>query len=343
MLGRYTGTPSDGTLDLHLSLHFVAGPLGWRDSLVVFAPRRKTHLAQRPRIAMDLTLLVDGQSVWLPAAATVGVGIGLVAGLFGVGGGFLLVPLLHVFLGVPLVAAVGVALCQTIATALGSFLRYRKLGHAESRFDLMLLGGSVLGVHAGKRALEYFSASGLIQIGSTSIPTHRVIITGLYVLLFSVLSFFLWTKSAEATGKVGPFCRVSIPPYTRLPVAGVERVSGPFVGTIGFINGMLAGLLGIGGGICLVPIMLYGFGFDIRKVAGTGIVVVLVVALVGTFQYASAGHVHLGLAMTLMIGSGIAAQIGAGLTSSLSPRLLRKGLAVVMVITIVALLIKLFR
>ena len=290
----------------------------------------------------DLTIIVAGQAVWLPAAAALGVFIGLVAGLFGVGGGFLLVPLLHVFLGVPLVAAVGVAICQTIATSLGSFLRFRKLGHAESRFDIMLLGGAVMGVQAGARTLEFLSASGTMQLGSHELPVHRVIITAVYVALFSVLSFLLWTRTAQNEGKAGPFARIKIPPLVDLPTARIGKVSGPFVGIIGFLNGMLAGLLGIGGGICLVPILLYGYGFDIKKTAGTGVAVVLAVALVGTFQYAYSGYIHLGLAVTLMVGSGIAAQIGTGLTNTMNPIAMRRGLAIVMGLTIFALLAKLF-
>src|SRR5690606_6840134 len=89
------------------------------------------------------TLDVQGHAISLLGLVTLGSLVGVVAGMFGVGGGFLLVPLLHVFLGVPLPAAVAAGLCQTIATGLGAWMRYRSMGHAETRFDLLLLGGSI--------------------------------------------------------------------------------------------------------------------------------------------------------------------------------------------------------
>jgi len=294
---------------------------------------------------MDFSIIVDGHSVWLPAVALLGLVVGLIAGMFGVGGGFLLVPLLNVVLGVPWPIAVGAGLCQTIATALGALLRYRAMGHAESRFDIMLLGGSFLGVDAGARMLEYLKTASSFDIGGRSITAVNLILPIGYTLLFAITAALLWFKPSprdDAPTKPGPLARLRIPPLTNLPVAGLSGVSGLVVATVGFGNGVLAGLLGIGGGITLIPIMLYGFGFDIKKTAGTGIVVVLVVALVGTVQHARLGNVHLGLAMTLMVGSALAAQVGASLTRTLQPSTMRKSLAIVLAITLVGILGKPF-
>ncbi len=294
---------------------------------------------------MDLTIIVDGQNIWLPTAAFLGVCVGLIAGMFGVGGGFLLVPLLNVVLGVSWPIAVGAGLCQTIATALGAWLRYRAMGHAESRFDIMLLGGSLLGVDAGARVLEYLKTASAIDIAGRSVTAVNFILPVGYTLLFAITAGLLWFKPSprdDAPTKPGPLARLRIPPLADLPVAGIPRVSGPVIAVVGFGNGLLAGLLGIGGGITLIPIMLYGFGFDIKKTAGTGIVIVLVVAIVGTVQHARLGNVHLGLAMTLMVGSALSAQVGAGLTRTLSPTVLRKSLAIVLLVTLVAILGKAF-
>lgn len=294
---------------------------------------------------MDLSIVIDGHVIWLPAVALLGLGVGLIAGMFGVGGGFLLVPLLHVVLGVPLPAAVGAALCQTIATGLGAALRYRDMGHAESRFDIMLLGGSLIGVDAGARLLELLSTGATMTVFGRELLVMRVVVTVSYLFVFLIIAALLWWKPAptsEEPQEPGVLARLRLPPYARLPVAGVPRVSGPLVGVIGLVNGIIAGLIGIGGGIILIPIMLYGFGFNIRKTAGTGIVVVLAVAVIGTIRHASLGNVHLGLAATVMIGAALAAQVGATLTRSLSATTLRRALALVMLATLVALIAKLF-
>jgi uncharacterized membrane protein YfcA len=294
----------------------------------------------------SLDLVIDGQVVWLPWVALLGCGVGVIAGMFGVGGGFLLTPLLHVFLGIPLPIAVGAALCQTIATAHGSLLRYRHLGEAESRFDLMLLGGSLLGVDAGTRVLAALSGLGTVVIGGRVFATLPLAVTGVYTGVFATLAALLWWKPTPAHDvpvRPGPLARLRIPPCVDLPTAGLRQVSGPVVGAVGFGTGLLAGLIGIGGGLCLIPIMLYGYGFDMRKTARTGLVVVLVVAAFGTVQHARLGHVHLGLAATVMIGAAVTAQIGVGLTRSLPASTLRKVLAAVVVATIAALVVKLFR
>lgn len=289
-------------------------------------------------------LNVGDMQVALPAVALLGVGVGLIAGMFGVGGGFLLIPLLHVVLGVPIAIAIGSGLCQTIATALGSLLRYRKMGYAENRFDILLLGGSMLGVMVGASLLDFLSGMGSTVIFGRELPVIRVIVTACYLGLFSTIALLLWFKTAHATEtKAGPLARVRIPPYIALPVAGLDRVSAPLTCYVGLGVGFLSGLLGIGGGVVLIPIMLYGYGFNIRKCAGTGIVMILIVATLGTIQHVRLGNVHLGLAMTLMIGSALAAQVGASLTRSLSPTLLRRGLAIVIIAANAALLLKLLK
>lgn len=291
---------------------------------------------------MDLVL--GDAVVWLPGVALLGVAVGLIAGMFGVGGGFLLVPLMHVTLGVPLRFAVGAGLCQTIATALGAQLRYRTMGHAESRLDLMLLGGSLLGVDAGTRLLALLGGLGTWTIAGRTMPAVRVVMTASYAAIFLIMAWVMWTKPVPDDDEElapGPLARLGIPPRADFPVAGLRGVSGPLVGVIGFANGVFAGMLGIGGGILLIPIMLYGFGFNIKKAAGTGIVIVLAVAAIGTVQHARLGNVHLGLAMTLGVGAALSAQVGASLTRSLSARALRRGLAVALIATVASLVVKL--
>lgn len=285
---------------------------------------------------------VDVAVLWL---AALGSGVGLIAGMFGVGGGFLLIPLLHVVLNVPLPIAIGSGLCQTIASALGSLLRYRKLGHAETRLDLLLLGGSIPGVTLGTMLLAALATMGSVTIGSKVIPLITVIVSVLFLFVFFSVALMLWLK-APASGDVqiqpGPLARLRIPPYVNFPIADLQHVSAPLVCYIGLSLGVLSGLLGIGGGVVLMPIMLYGFGFNIRKAAGTGIVVILVVATLGTIQHARLGNVHLGLATILMVGSASAAQVGASLTQHLPAKTLRRGLALIIVAANIAFAYKVF-
>lgn len=293
-----------------------------------------------------MELILDGHTVWLPAVAILGVGVGLIAGMFGVGGGFLMVPLMHVTLGVPLRYAVGAALCQTIATGLGAFLRYRKLGFSEWRFDVVAIGGSLLGVYVGTRLLTAMEVMGSVDIGGHSLPLQRFVVTLAYCVLFVGLAVLMWfrsTPSADSAVVPGPLARLKIPPLVNFPSAELEGVSALVVSYVAFANAVFAGLLGIGGGIVMIPIFLYGFGFNIRRAAGTGIIIVLLVAVVGTIEHVRLGDVHLGLVIPLMVGAALSAQVGATLTRRLSGTMLRRWLAVVLVVTVAALVFKLFR
>jgi uncharacterized membrane protein YfcA len=100
--------------------------------------------------------------------------------------------------------------------------------------------------------------------------------------------------------------------------------------------GFLSGLLGIGGGVALMPILLYGIGLRVHMAAGTGILVLLATSVLGTIAHARAGHVNLGMAMTLLVGSALGAQVGAMLTARLDGQRLRGYFVYLVVLTALA-------
>ncbi len=294
---------------------------------------------------MSWFLDVGGVEIALLAVVALGAGVGFIAGMFGVGGGFLLIPLLHVVLDVPLHLVVGAVLCQTIAISLGSLLRYRKMGHAETRLDILLMGGSVLGVLVGTELHHYLGQRGTVFLFGKDIPLSDVIVSSSFCLLYFAAALLLWFKESANVGgriKPGPLSKIRLPPYVDFPIAGLPQVSAPLIAYVGLFLGIFSGLVGIGGGVVLMPIMLYGVGFNIRKAAGTGIAMILVVSIIGTLRHSLAGNVHLGLAVSLMVGSALAAQVGAGLTQRLHPTFLRKALATMIVAANIALLLKVF-
>jgi uncharacterized membrane protein YfcA len=117
----------------------------------------------------------------------------------------------------------------------------------------------------------------------------------------------------------------------------MRQVSAIVIAYVGLGLGFVSGLLGVGGGIALIPLLLYGYGFPFRQAAGTGIAVTLLTSVVGTMAHASARHVHLPLAMVLLAGAGISAQLGAIATRHVAARKLRKGLASLVLLTVVAI------
>jgi uncharacterized membrane protein YfcA len=287
-----------------------------------------------------------GHAVSLPALALVGLFVGYVAGMFGVGGGFLLTPVLMYVFGVPAPTAVGSALCQKCGTSIASFLKYRRLKRGEPRIDLVMLGGSLIGVDAGTRLLTYLSGLGHWRIGSgPAVPAVQVVLDILFILLLSGVAAYTLHDAWEARRRVVPrgdrtipgplVTRVRIPPYMDLPNVQLEQVSVPMMGYIGFGLGMASGLMGIGGGVLFMPILLYGFGLSLRNAAGTGVLLLFVTVAVGTVEQALHGYVSLKLAMTILIGSSVGSQLGALTTHYLPNRTLRLIFAVLVAATVV--------
>ena len=280
--------------------------------------------------------------------SALGLVVGVIAGMFGVGGGFMMTPLLGVLFGVPLPVAVGTGLCQMIGVATAAFLRHRKLQQGEERIGWLMLAGSLLGVGLGAKTVTMLNALGTVTLHNHAIGWAKLSLSlGYVVLLFAVA---LWMgrdakRPALPPGvsvRPGPLTRIALPPYTVLPRAG-HRISAPLVAYLGLILGFLSGLLGIGGGVALMPILLYGVGMRVRMAAGTGILVLLATSLVGTVAHARAGHVHLGMALTLLAGSGVGAQVGATLTARIDGRRLKGFFVYLVILTALAVLWDLWR
>ncbi len=277
---------------------------------------------------------VAGHALSVPGVLALGVVVGYVAGMFGVGGGFLLTPLLNVVFRVPLEIAVGTGLCQMIGTGLVSLLRHRSLGQGELRFDILMLAGGFIGVDAGARILAALSALGAASVNGHAIPIVNLVIEPMYMLLLLGAAAMFWFQRGGATS-TGGLARIRFGPTVSLPAVGLE-VSAILVAYIGFGLGLLSGLLGLGGGIALMPILIYGFGFPIKQAAGTGILLLVGTASFGTFVHALRGNVDLRLALLLLVGASVSAQFGASATRRMEPTKLRRGFALVVVVTVVA-------
>ncbi len=285
---------------------------------------------------------VAGQPVSILALAGLGIVVGLIAGTFGVGGGFVLTPLLATVLGVPLPIAVGSGLCQMIGTATVSVLRHQRLGQGELRFDWLMLLPSIIGTAAGAKTVEALASAGSVQVFGKTMPLVVLVLYGAYAIFLLGSGGALAKRASSKVEELsyvrrGPLARLAVPPYVDFPRVPLSRVSAIVVAYVGLGLGFLSGLLGVGGGIALMPALLFGFGFPLRQAAGTGIVVLLVTSASGTAFHAYQGNVHLGLSMVLAVGASLSAQVGALLTAKLPPRFLRAGLSWLILGTLVTI------
>jgi uncharacterized protein len=252
--------------------------------------------------------------LWWTLLAATGFGVGIVAGLFGVGGGFVLTPLLILLFHVPELIAIGTGLCQMIGVSVAAQIRYARLGIGENKLGLMMMVPSLLGVGLGKSISDHLEKAGSISLFGGEIAASRFWFSFSFLILLTSIVVYMTIdlRRADASDEHEPgfLTRIPLPPFTHLPRTG-RRVSIPVVTYLGLVLGILAGLLGVGGGVILTPLLVYGVGMSVAMAAGTGVTMLLATSLLGTFAHAQAGRVNLPIALTLLVGATFGAQIGA--------------------------------
>ncbi len=280
---------------------------------------------------MDIYLPIAGQSVNALFIVALGLLVGVLSGMFGVGGGFLTTPLL-MFYGIPPTVAVASATTQITGASVSGVMVHMRRGGVDFKMGGVMIAGGLFGSLAGAGLFRILQASGQID----------VVIGSLYVLLLGSIGGLMLKDAVVALGYVPAPAVVERPRHNRwvasLPLRWRFYASGLYVSplvplALGFIAGMLTMLLGIGGGFILVPAMIYLLGMAARVVIGTSLVMILAVSAAATFIHAlTTQSVDIVLAALLLVGGVIGAQYGAYLTTRIKPDLLRFALAVVILL-----------
>ncbi len=277
---------------------------------------------------MDLYLPVANLSVNALVIVLLGGGVGLLSGMFGVGGGFLTTPLLIVYGIPPTVAAASSASQVTGASVSGVFAHVRR-GGVDFKMGGVLVTGGVIGTFAGAWIFRLLQSLGQID----------TVIGVVYVLLLGSIGGMMAREALIAIVRT----RRGQPPRARkrrhhplvaaLPFRTRFYGSGLYISPLaplllGFATGILTMLLGIGGGFILVPAMIYLIGMATGVVVGTSLFQTLFVTAVATMVHATTTRaVDIVLAGLLLIGSVTGAQLGARLANKFRPEHLRLALA----------------
>jgi hypothetical protein len=252
---------------------------------------------------------------------------GMLTGLFGVGGGFLVTPLLNIVLGLPMPIAVGTGVMNILGVSTAGLYWRRTSNLADYKLALVLLGGNISGVYFGTQTLEAFKARGLLTLNGTPIPAADFYT--LIVLLALLLAIFAWmyleTRRANPRPvRVGLFARIHIPPYAEFPSLESPRLSIPVLVYFGLFAGYLTGLLGVGGGVILLPALVYLVGMRTHRAIVTSLFMVWLTSLVAVVSHAYRGNLDLPVLMALLVGGSIGFQIGMTLCGKLDGLKLRR-------------------
>jgi uncharacterized membrane protein YfcA len=281
---------------------------------------------------MDIYLPIAGMAVNALFMIALGGLVGILSGMFGVGGGFLTTPLL-IFYGIPPTVAVASATTQITGASVSGVFAHMRRGGVDFRMGLVMIAGGLVGSLTGAGIFRLLQASGQID----------TVIGLLYVLLLGSIGGLMLRDAALALGWIPtPEKPAGKPRHNRwvasLPMRWRFYSSGLYISplaplALGFIAGILTVLLGIGGGFILVPAMIYILGMAARVVVGTSLVMILAVSAVSILIHAlTTQSVDIVLAALLLVGGVIGAQYGALLATRLKPDLLRLALAIIILL-----------
>jgi uncharacterized membrane protein YfcA len=255
--------------------------------------------------------------------------VGGLSGIFGVGGSFLLVPILHVVLGIPIEIAVGSTACQVLGPSTAALLA-RSVTRVQLRLPLIITGGIIMGVLLGTLILNAAGQLGKIQINDRAVAASELLVLGTYlVMLLGIGSFSLYEVRRQLAGRPvarGALAKIAIPPVDTFSELGVGTLSIPVLALFGFVTGVTAGMLGISGALLLIPGLVYLLGIRSRKAILASLIVVWITSFLATIFHAWQGNVDLALTISLMFGGTIGARLGSDLSNRLQTRSLRSGI-----------------
>ncbi len=289
--------------------------------------------------------IVNFVSIYLPIAEMnvnilliifIGMMIGGLSGLFGVGGGFLMTPLL-IFLGIPPAVAVGTEAPHVLASSVSGVIAHWRRKNVDFKMGFFLLFGGVIGSTVGVNLFKILRAYGQIDI----------VIQMLFLIFLGFIGFSMAFESAKTTitkYRTTSIIRTKLHQHSwihGLPFKIRFHRSKLYISAIppiiiGFFVGVLSAMMGVGGGFIMIPAMVYILGMSTNVVVGTSLFQIIFVTANSTFFQSYLNQtVDIVLASLMIIGGVIGAQFGARLGTKLKAEYLR-GILAIIVLTVCA-------
>lgn len=259
-----------------------------------------------------------------------GLGVGFMSGFFGVGGGFLMTPLL-IFLGIPPATAVGTEANQILGSSASGAIAHGRKKNIDYEIGLFLLLGGIFGSTVGVVFFRFMRETGNIDLMISLLYIVFLFIIGSLMLIESSLSILNKTQDYKIRTKKRNV-------FDSLPLKFKFRQSRKYISIIlpvgiGIIVGLLSALMGVGGGFIMVPAMIYILGMSTISAIGTSLFqIVFVTANVVILQATYNQSVDIILAIFLLFGGVIGAQIGSKYAVKLKGEQLRILLAFIVLL-----------
>lgn len=258
--------------------------------------------------------------------------VGILSGMFGVGGGFLMTPLLF-FIGIPPAVAVATEANQIVASSFSGVLAHFRRKTVDLKMGTVLLTGGLIGAALGVVVFNYLKSLGQVDL----------LVTLCYVVFLGIIGSLMFIESLRALrkakkGGVAPAKRRQRGWVHSMPFKMRFRTSGLYISVIppavvGLSVGVLSAIMGVGGGFIMVPAMIYLLGMPTKVVVGTSLFQIIFVTAFTTMLHATTNYtVDIVLAVLLLVGGVVGAQIGTVIGSRMPAEQLRVLLAALVLV-----------
>jgi uncharacterized protein len=291
-----------------------------------------------------LYLPIAGNSVNILLVFGMGGIVGLLSGIFGVGGGFLMTPLL-IMMGIPPTVAAASDSNQIVGASTAGTIAHFRMGNVDIKMGLLLLVGGVIGGTGGVQLIKVLN-----RLGSADF-----LISVTYVLMLGFIGIYMFQESLQAlrsrhkkpatasSSRPSAYARIvqALPGQMMFDKSGVRlSVLMPLV--LGGFVGVLSAIMGVGGGFIMVPVMVYLLRMPMHVVVGTSLFQILFTCVNVTIMQAYSNHtVDFVLALILLLGSTIGAQFGVRISKKLKADQLKILLASLVLVVMVKMLVDL--
>jgi uncharacterized membrane protein YfcA len=281
-----------------------------------------------------LPVALTSMNVLIPVG--LGLAVGLLSGLFGVGGGFLMTPLLIMF-GIPSTVAAATDSNQIVAASTSGTYAHWRVGNVDFKMGAYLLAGGFAGGLVGVQGIKVLNAMGNADFVIKMTYVLMLGVVGTYMFIESLASMRKKKTETPAPEKESGMARFlsSLPLQTRFEKSGVTHsMLLPII--FGGLVGILAAIMGVGGGFLMVPVMVYILRMPMHVVVGTSLFQILFNCIEVTFLQSYTNHnVDFILAVLLLVGSTVGAQVGAVFGRKLKGEQLKIILAVIVLLVTV--------
>ncbi|HSR71660.1 MAG TPA: sulfite exporter TauE/SafE family protein [Kiloniellales bacterium] len=282
---------------------------------------------------MDVYLPIAGISENVFVLFGLGGAVGLLSGLFGVGGGFLLTPLL-ILLGIPPPVAVSSSANQVVGASLSGVLAHWRRGNVDFRMGLLLIIGGLAGSSVGVGIFALLRSLGQIELAISIAYVVLLGTVGALMFVESLRAILRGRRSAGAVRRTGRLRHTwihGLPHKLRFPRSRLYMSAYVPLG-LGALVGILSAIMGMGGGFLLIPAMIYVIRMPAATVVGTSLFqVIFVTANVTFLQAVGTRTVDVMLALLLLAGGVIGAQLGSRMGTALRAEHMRIVLALLVI------------